>query len=178
MRIISGKNKGRHIVPPKDFSARPTTDIAKESLFNILTNNYDLEEISALDLFSGTGGISYEFISRGAKNVTSVEVKDKHAHFIRETAHKLSMNIKVVQQNAFLFIKKTKQKFDIIFCDPPYQLDGILLIPDLVFEHNLLLPGGCLIVEHSSKQDFSTFNYFTECREYGKVHFSFFIFPK
>jgi len=178
MRIISGNNRGRTIVPPKFFSARPTTDIAKESLFNILTNLYDFEEISALDLFSGTGSISYEFGSRGVNKVISVEINNKYAEFIRETSKKLSMNIRVIQQNAFLFIKKSKQKFDIIFCDPPYQLDGIEQIPELVFENNLLLPGGCLIVEHSKIQDFSAYKYFTECREYGKLHFSFFILPK
>lgn len=178
MRIISGKNKGRHIDPGKDFSARPTTDVAKEGLFNILNNHFDFENITVLDLFSGTGSISYEFVSRGVNKITAVEVNYRHASFIRTTAKKLSMNINIVQTNAFLYIKKTKQKFDLIFADPPYQLSDLSLIPDVVFDHNILSDDGWLIVEHSSKHNFSTHKYFKECREYGKVHFSFFVVSK
>ena len=178
MRIISGKNKGRQIDPGKDFSARPTTDVAKEGLFNILNNHFDFENISVLDLFSGTGSISYEFASRGVEKVTSVEVNFRHASFIRNTAQKLSMSIHVVQTNAFLYIKKTKQKFDLIFADPPYQSLDLSSIPDIIFEHNVLSDDGWLILEHSSKHDFSSHQYFKECREYGKVHFSFFVVPK
>ncbi len=174
MRIISGKFKGRHIIPPKNFSARPTTDFAKESLFNVLNNNVDFGNAHVLDLFSGTGSISYEFISRGALAVTSIEVNNRHASFIRETAKALNMNINIIQMNAFLYLKKTKQQFDIIFCDPPYQLDGILSIPELVFENDLLKKEGWLIMEHSSKINFSETTHFSECRNYGSVHFSFF----
>ena len=176
MRIISGKLKGRHISPPKNFSARPTTDFAKESLFNVLNNIIDFEQAYILDLFSGTGSISYEFISRGAGFVVAVEVNNKHASFIRDTARDLKLNINIVQMNAFLYIKKTKQQFDVIFCDPPYQLEGINTIPELVFENNLLKQDGWLIIEHSSKINFNDHEHFFETRNYGSVHFSFFKF--
>ncbi len=174
MRIISGINKGRQIIPPKGLKARPTTDFAKESLFNILNNKIDFESISVLDIFSGTGSISYEFASRGAKSVISVEINSKQVSFIRNEAKKLDMNIKVVQANAFYYLKKTKLNFDIIFCDPPYDIKGIDQIPDIVFNNNVLLPEGILILEHSKNYNFSDYTYFKELRQYGSVHFSFF----
>ncbi len=174
MRIVSGINKGRQIIPPKDLKARPTTDFAKESLFNILNNKIDFENISVLDVFSGTGSISYEFASRGAKSVTSVEINFKHVSFIRSEAKKLNMNIKVVQANAFYYLKKTKINFDVIFCDPPYDVEGIEQIPEIVFNNNLLVQDGILILEHSKNYNFSENPNFKDVRQYGSVHFSFF----
>lgn len=174
MRIISGKCKGRHIVPPKNFTIRPTTDFAKEGLFNILNNKICFEDIEVLDLFSGTGSLSYEFSSRGASSVVSVEVNSKHCSFIRETANSLKLNISVVQMNAFLYLKKSKHQFDLIFCDPPYKLEGIAQIPDLIFENDFLLDEGLFVFEHSSHYDFTENPHFIELRKYGSVHFSFF----
>ena len=174
MRIISGTNKGRKIIPPKDLKARPTTDFAKESLFNILNNKIDFENILALDVFSGTGSISYEFASRGAKLVIAIEINSRHVAFIRNESKKLNLNIKVVQANAFYYLKKTKLNFDIIFCDPPYDIAGIEQIPDIIYKNEVLLPNGILILEHSKKYNFSEHAYFNEVRQYGSVHFSFF----
>lgn len=127
-----------------------------------------------LDLFSGTGSISYEFCSRGAGNVTAVEINPKHTAYIKEVAGKLNLNLRVVRANVFLFLKKTKSEYDLIFCDPPYTLKGIEEIPELVFERNLLNKGGWLIIEHSSKVDFTECEHFTMLRKFGSVNFSFF----
>lgn len=174
MRIISGTNKGRHIAPPKNLKARPTTDFAKESLFNILNNKINFENVNVLDTFSGTGSISYEFASRGAKSVTAIEINSEHVTFIRNENNKLNLNIKVVQANAFYYLKKTKLKFEVIFCDPPYDISGIEQIPDIIFKNEVLLPEGILILEHSKKYNFNKHANFNETRQYGSVHFSFF----
>ena len=175
MRIISGKYRGRTIVPPKNMKARPTTDFAKENLFNVLNNLVDYEELDVLDLFSGTGSISYEFASRGAKSVTSVEVNGVHHAFIKDTARKLGCeNFYAVHANAFLYLKNTAKQFDLIFSDAPYDLEGSEQIVQMVFDGERLKEDGILIFEHSSKQDFSGHPNFWQLRSYGSVNFSFF----
>jgi 16S rRNA (guanine(966)-N(2))-methyltransferase RsmD len=174
MRIISGSKKGKHIIPPKGLKARPTTDFAKEGLFNILENKIDLEDISVLDLFSGTGSISFEFASRGAKSVIAVEINSNQVAFIRNETAKMGFNIKVVLANAFYYMKKAKNEFNIIFCDAPYDIAGIDQIPDIIYDNELLLKDGWLVIEHSKKYNFSEHKHFIECRNYGSVHFSFF----
>lgn len=175
MRIISGKYRGRTIVPPKNMKARPTTDFAKENLFNVLNNLVDYEELDVLDLFSGTGSISYEFASRGAKSVTSVEVNGVHHAFIKDTARKLGCeNFYAVHANAFLYLKNTAKQFDLIFSDAPYDLEGSEQIVQMVFDGERLKEDGILIFEHSSKQDFSEHPNFWQLRSYGSVNFSFF----
>lgn len=176
MRIIGGKFKKKAISPPKNFRARPTTDMAKESLFNILENEYELSNLKVLDLFGGTGSISYEFASRGVKNITCVELNYNHYNFIKKTIHQLNIDneVKVIKANAFKFIEKCTERFDLIFADPPYDLKGIETIPDIVFKNNLLLPESVLIVEHSDKTLFSKTPHFTRQKTYGSVNFSFF----
>jgi 16S rRNA (guanine(966)-N(2))-methyltransferase RsmD len=175
MRIVSGDFKGRIFNPPKNFKARPTTDIAKEGLFNILSNNFDFDEISVLDLFSGTGSISFEFASRGCKSIHLVEMASSHLEFIYKVKKDLGFNqITTIRHDVFKFLKICKIQFDVIFADPPYELSGVDLIPQLVFERKLLKDNGWLIVEHSKKIDLSILPYYTETRNYGNVHFSFF----
>ena len=175
MRIISGKYRGRTIVPPRNLRARPTTDFAKENLFNVLTNLVDFEECDILDLFSGTGSISYEFASRDARSVTSVEVNSVHHNFIRQTAKELKFeNFYAVKANAFLYLKSCSKKFDIIFSDAPYDLEGSEEVIALVFEKNLLREDGFLIFEHSKDKNFSEHPNFWQSRSYGSVQFSFF----
>ncbi len=174
MRIISGSHRGRQIFPDKNFSARPTTDFAKENLFNILTNYIDFEEIRVLDLFSGTGSISYEFASRGAQEIIAVEANYKHYAFILKTAKELGFkNMKIYKTDVFIACKKLKgQKFDIIFADPPYNLDKIQEIPATIFDNDLLGENGIAIIEHPERIQFSTHPRFSEHRQYGSVNFS------
>ena len=175
MRIISGKFKGRIIHPPKNLRARPTTDFAKENLFNVLGNTVDFEELDVLDLFAGTGSISYEFASRGARSVTSVEINAVHVNFIQATARGFGIdNMYVVRANAFLYIKGCKKQFDLIFADAPYDIKGSETLPEMVFEHNILRDGGVFILEHSKNMDFKGHANFSETRSYGSVQFSFF----
>jgi len=176
MRIISGKFRRRSIFPPKSFRARPTTDVAKESLFNILENQLDIEELKVLDLFSGTGGISYEFASRGCEDITSVELNYMHFGFIKKTIAelKLEKEIKAVKSNAFVFIKHIKEQYDLIFADPPYDLKNLETLPDEIFNNNLLKPDGLLILEHSEQNNFNAHPNFTNHKKYGSVNFSFF----
>jgi len=173
MRIISGNYKGRAITPNKSFNARPTTDFAKESLFNILNNNFDYKTLDVLDLFTGTGSISYEFASRGANFVTCVDISYKNIEFIRKTAEDLQLNIKPVKANVFGFLNYCKKTFNIIFADPPYELNKIDTLPNLILEKKLLKNNGWLIVEHSAKTDLSSCIGFFDKRVYGKVNFSF-----
>lgn len=175
MRIVSGSFRGRHFSPPKNFTARPTTDFAKESLFNIINNHFDFEEISVLDLFAGTGSISFEFASRGCNKIQLVELNPQHLKFIQKVIGELKLNqIIPIRLNAFKFLQSCTSTFDIIFADPPYDMNGVDEIPELIFSRNLLKPNGWLIVEHSKKTDLSAHTNFAEVRNYGNVHFSFF----
>jgi len=175
VRIISGTHKGRRISPDKSFKARPTTDFAKENLFNVLNNTIYFEDLVVLDLCGGTGGISYEFASRGAKAVTCVEMNFKHVSFIRKTSEELGFDqIKVFRADIFKFLKTCKNKFDLIFADPPYDMPKVDEIPDTVLSKNLINEDGMLIVEHSSSINFSEHPNFEEKRTYGSVNFSFF----
>lgn len=175
MRIISGQFKGRAINPPRNLRARPTTDFAKENLFNVLGNLVDFQECDVLDLFSGTGSISYEFASRGVRSVTSVEINSVHHAFIRRTASELGIkNLYAVKANAFLYLRSVMKSFDIIFSDAPYDLEGAEEIIRLVFEENRLSEEGFLVFEHSKGKDFSNHPNFWQQRSYGSVQFSFF----
>lgn len=174
MRIISGKYKGRKIILPLNLKARPTTDFAKEGLFNILSHRIDLKGLTVLDLFSGTGFLSYEFASREASLVIAVELNPTNANFIRKTAKKFQMPVYTVEADAFRYIEKVKTQFDIIFCDPPYDMNGIERLPKMIFEHDLLNNDGLLIIEHSKKNVFTNNVHFLHQRSYGKVQFSFF----
>jgi 16S rRNA (guanine(966)-N(2))-methyltransferase RsmD len=175
LRIISGIYKGKQIHPDKSFTARPTTDFAKESLFNILNNRLDFEEIEVLDLFSGTGSISYEFASRGAKKIDCVELNFKHASFIIKTAQELKFNqLKVFRMSTYQYLKLAKHTFDLIFADPPYDMPEVEKLPELVLAANLLKPDGIFIMEHSKGIDFTANPQFKEHRNYGNVNFSFF----
>ncbi len=160
---------------PRGFTARPTTDFAKESLFNILFNYFDFEEKQVLDLFAGTGGISYEFASRGCANVTAVEKEFKHYNYIRQVIEKFDMKeINVLKQDVFKFLEECRFKYNIIFADPPYALENISSIPDIVFERELLKEQGMLVVEHPKNMDFSSHPRFILHKHYGSVNFSFF----
>ena len=162
-------------MPPRNLRARPTTDFAKENLFNVLVNLVDFEELDVLDLFSGTGSISYEFASRGARSVTSVELNAVHHNFIRQTARELAFdNFYAVKANVFLYLKSCAKKFDLIFSDAPYDLDGSEEVVKLVFERDLLKEDGIFIFEHSKDKDFSQHENFWQLRSYGSVQFSFF----
>ena len=175
MRIISGRCGGRNIVPPKNLRARPTTDFAKENLFNVLGNMIDFEDIEVLDLFAGTGSISYEFASRGAASVTSVEINAVHYNFIRSTAKTFGFeNLRPVKANVFLYLKSCAKKFDVIFSDAPYDLEGLEEIVPLVLDSEILKEDGIFIFEHSDKYDFSENPYFWQSRSYGSVQFSMF----
>lgn len=176
MRIISGSHKGKQIFPDKNFNARPTTDFAKENLFNVLTNYLDIEGSHCLDLFSGTGSISYELASRGAAEVISVEQNYKHYTFIKRTAAELGFKtMQIFKTDAFFACRKLQgRKFDLIFADPPYQLENITDIPAAIFDHDLLAPEGIAVIEHPASTDFSGHPRFQEHRQYGSVNFSFF----
>ena len=176
MRIVSGKFKGRRFSPPKNLKARPTTDIAKESLFNILNNTIDFEEISVLDMFAGTGSISFEFASRGCRNITSIEINPVNFAFMQKIIKELEIAgvLHALKYDSFKFAENTKTKFDLIFADPPYDHKELEQIPDLIFEKELLNPDGLLILEHSKEKDFKNHPRFFENRKYGHVNFSFF----
>lgn len=175
MRIISGKYKGRRISAPTNITARPTTDFAKEGLFNLLNNRIDFEGIEVLDLFAGTGGISIEFVSRNCLNVISIEQNDRHCNFIRKVTNELKIsNLSLLKTDVFKFIDGCRTKFDVIFADPPYELDKLPEIPDLIFKYNLLKPDGIFVLEHSAKQNFHIHPNFIDHRNYGNVNFSFF----
>lgn len=176
MRIISGKYKGRRFDPPKSFKARPTTDIAKESLFNVLNNSIDWEETYALDLFGGTGSISFELISRGCPRVVCVEKNFNHASFIEKTKGELKIQSEMLllKMDAFGYLEHCKEQFDLIFADPPYDLKNFADVPRLVFEKDLIKLEGIFILEHSKDYDFSNYPLFDDKRIYGSVNFSIF----
>ena len=175
MRIISGKYKGRRISAPTNITARPTTDFAKEGLFNILNNKIDFEGIDVLDLFAGTGSISLEFVSCNCNSVISIEENERHCAFIRKICDQLKVtNLSLMKTDVFKFINSCHTQFDMIFADPPYELTRIAEIPDLIFSHNLLKPDGLFVMEHSAKTSFESHPNFIEHRHYGNVNFSFF----
>ena len=175
MRIIGGKLKGKVILPPAGYKARPTTDFAKEGLFNILDNEYEFEDLKVLDLFGGTGSIAFEFASRGAARVYSVEMARENASFIKTEAARLGLsNVTMVRDNVFDFLPICREKFDLIFADPPYDLEGLETLPDQVFSHDLLHPGCYFILEHGDEHSFTDHPHFKKERHYGRVHFSFF----
>ena len=175
MRIISGKYKGRRISAPSNITARPTTDFAKEGLFNLLNNRMYFEGIDVLDLFAGTGGISIEFVSRDCKSVISIEQNDRHCAFIRKVCGELKIdNLSLLKADVFRFINTCHTQFDMIFADPPYELNKIEEIPDLIFGHNLLKADGLFVLEHSAKTKFTNHPNFADHRNYGNVNFSFF----
>ena len=175
MRIISGQFKGRRIEPPSNIKARPTTDFAREGLFNVLNNLLDYEETSCLDLFAGTGAVSIELASRGCPSVLCVEQSDRHLAFIKKVIKDLEITtVFPIKGDVFKFIPTTSQSFDFIFADPPYDLKNIELIPSLIFENNLLKENGLFVFEHSKKNDFSDHSRFFQHRNNGNVNFTFF----
>lgn len=175
MRIVSGRYKGRRIDVPSSFKARPTTDFAKENLFNILNNWIDWEGLTALDLFGGTGSISFELVSRGCMKVISIEKSPTHYAYIEKTKKLLGANeLCAYKMDVFKYISICKEQFDFIFADPPYDLEFLPEVPKLVFEKDLLKDGGTFIMEHSKSDDFSSLPYFLEKRIYGSVNFSIF----
>lgn len=175
MRIITGIYKGRHFDIPRTFKARPTTDFAKENIFNVLQGYIDFEECTALDLFSGTGSISLEMLSRGCQQVVSVELDRDHHSFIKQCIGKIgASNCVTIRGDVFRFLKSCRQKFDLIFADPPYALEELTTLPQLIMERDLLLPGGIFALEHGKRNDFSDNPHFIDHRAYGSVNFSLF----
>ncbi len=176
MRIISGKYKGKRLTAPKKLPVRPTTDMAKEGLFNILNNTYSFSKISVIDLFSGTGNISYEFASRGTQEVTAVDAHYACLGYIKNIAKELDFPIETIKSDVYSFLEKTNLKADIIFADPPYDFEEkqFLRIPELVFERDLLKEEGVLIIEHSKYTKIEDSPYFIKSRKYGGSVFSFY----
>lgn len=180
MRIISGKYKGRRITAPKKLPVRPTTDLSKESLFNILNHHFNFSELTILDLFSGTGNISYEFASRGSEEITSVDTDFGCVNFIKQTAKEFDMNINPVKSDVYKFLEKAKTSYDVIFADPPYDFsqEQFEKIAELVFQNDLLNEEGILIIEHSPQTKLEHLPYFSSSRKYGSSIFSFFEFTE
>lgn len=190
MRIITGKYKGRHFDIPRSFKARPTTDFAKENIFNVLVQYVDFDGAAALDLFSGTGSISLELLSRGCSQVVSVEMDRDHHRFIQDCVKKLMGTVPSVSSEAdyrgtvpqvipirgevFRFLKSCKQQYDLVFADPPYALKELATLPDIIFEKQLLKEEGIFVLEHGKDHDFSEHPHFVEHRQYGSVNFSIF----
>jgi 16S rRNA (guanine(966)-N(2))-methyltransferase RsmD len=177
MRIISGTHGGRRISPPANMPhTRPTTDIAKEGLFNIIQNNIDITQVKSLDLFGGTGCISYELASRGAEELTIIEKDLKMYDFIKKTAGALQFNhINIIKQEVFSYIKTCQQQYNFIFAGPPYALATIDELPKLIFEKKLLLPKGWFVLEHTPRNDYKKFEHYKTERNYGTTIFSIFI---
>lgn len=176
MRIIGGTLKGKTIEPPAGFKARPTTDFAREALFDMIGNAYEFDDLKVLDLFGGTGAISYEFISRGVGRVWTVEMNPLHASFISNTARHLGIadRLTVVRHNVFEFLPLCQEKFDIVFADPPYALEDLQTLPDKVFAADILHPACWFILEHGDEHSFADHPRFLREKKYGRVHFSFF----
>ena len=178
MRIIGGNLRGKVISPPQGYQARPTTDFAKEGLFNVLDNEYEFADLKILDLFAGTGSISFEFVSRGVGHVWCVEMNPSNAAFISSESRRLGIdNLTVVRHNVFEFLPLCRERFDIVFADPPYALEDLQSIPDKVFSEDIVFPGGYLILEHGDEHSFREHPYFVKEKHYGRVHFSFFSRP-
>ena len=176
MRIISGKFKGRRIFPPKNLPVRPTTDMSKEALFNVLNNHFSFEGLKILDLFAGTGNISYEFASRGSDNITSVDGDFGCVKFIKQVAEEYDFNIAAMRSDVFKFIEKNSNSYDIIFADPPYALDQKIFenIVTLVFQRELLREDGMMVIEHSKYTKLDHMIHFSFKKSYGGSIFSFF----
>lgn len=176
MRIISGKHKSRRITAPNNLPVRPTTDMAKEALFNILNNNYYLDQISVLDLFAGIGSISFEFASRGTKNIISVDQHQGCIKFLNKINDELDLGVQTIKNDAYSFLEKTNLKFDVIFADPPYDFSEVQFqkIIDLIFDNQLLQEDGMLIIEHAKQTNLSKNSTFTKSKKYGGNMFSFF----
>ena len=176
MRIISGKHKGKRLSAPKNLPVRPTTDMAKESLFNILNNHFYFEGLTVIDLFSGTGNISFEFASRGTKNIYSIDQHFGCIKYVSNTAKELDLKINTFKSDVYKFLEKTPVKADIIFADPPYdfETEQFLKIATIIFERSLLNDDGLLIIEHSKHTDLSKHDYFSYSKKYGGNMFSFF----
>ena len=173
MRIISGRFRGRRLAPPKNITARPTTDFAKESLFNLLNNRMDFEGVDMLDLFAGTGGIGLEFVSRGARSVTAVEMAHTQQNFIISVCRQLGIdNLRVVRGDVFKFLGACTASYDFVYADPPYMMENIDQLPDLVLP--LLREGGWFVLEHGKTTDVTWHERHKEPRSYGSVFFSFF----
>ena len=175
MRIITGKYKGRHFDIPRTFKARPTTDFAKENIFNVLVQYVDFDGAEALDLFSGTGSISLELVSRGCSQVICVELDRDHHRFISDCMKKLGTTACIpLRGDVFRFLKSCHQQFDFIFADPPYALKELATLPDVVFERQLLKEEALFVLEHGKDYDFSNHPHFVEHRQYGSVNFTLF----
>lgn len=176
MRIVSGMHKGKRITAPKKLPVRPTTDFAKEALFNILNNQYHFSTLEVIDLFSGTGNISYEFASRGARSIIAVDAHQDCLKFINKISGELDLPISTVKSDVQKFLQATSATADIIFADPPYNLEKEALekMATTTFDRNLLKNGGSLIIEHSKKMDLSSAGHFSNARKYGNSVFSFF----
>lgn len=175
MRIIGGKLSGSRFEPPKNIPTRPTTDMAKQGLFNMLDNNYNFENLKVLDLFGGTGSISYEFASRGCQDITTVEIFPKCANFIKDTVKKHKIDaIKVMQMDVFDYIKNCQQQYDVIFAGPPYPLPNLNTIPDLIFEQNMVEGEGWFILEHNPNHDFRKHPNYYKQKNYGSTIFAIF----
>jgi 16S rRNA (guanine966-N2)-methyltransferase len=175
LRIISGKYRGRHIPVPRSFKARPTTDFAREGLFNVLANAYDFNGLAILDLFAGTGSVGFEFASRGASRVDMVEIDAGTTAFLRNTCKDLGMdNVRIFRSDVSRFLSQCRSRYDLVFADPPYDLDIIPALPELVMDAHILVKEGWFILEHGRRNAFGPHPAFRELRRYGSVHFSFF----
>ena len=175
MRIISGTYGGRRLSPPKNITARPTTDFAKESLFNLLNNRMDFEGIVMLDLFAGTGGIGIECVSRGAREVTAVEIAHVQQNWLISCCKQLGIrNLSVIRGDVFKFLSACRTKYDLIFADPPYALEQLPTLPDVILGQDILKEDGWLVIEHGKDTNFTSHPRHVETRTYGSVHFSFF----
>ena len=175
MRIVSGTHRGRRFHPPKNLPVRPTTDFAKEGLFNILRNYKDISSTSVLDLCAGTGNMTYEFASRGASSIVAVDQNLACIKYIKQVIHEFEFTqIRPLKLELFAFLKKLNEKYDIIFADPPYALDGVENLPDLILSKNSLNKGGLLVIEHGKEISFKDHACFSSTRKFGNVNFTFF----
>ncbi len=176
MRIVGGEFGGRRFSPPARIPARPTTELAKEALFNMLSNSIDIEGLKTLDLFGGTGSITYELASRGAEDLTIVERDPASLDFIKKTATALGINerLHIIRGEVFKFIKQSTEQYDFIFADPPYALINMDELPLLVFEKKMLLPGGIFVLEHPPRNDYQKHPHFQRMKNYGTTIFTFF----
>lgn len=178
MRIIRGKYGRRRFSVPTNITARPTTDFARENIFNVLENMLDFEGLNVLDLFAGTGAISFEFLSRECASVTAVEKAATQYNFIRKVAAELKEeNLTLVRGDVFKFVAASRQKFDVIFADPPYNLPNFAEVPQAILNSQMLKPGTLVVIEHSKDYDFSSLPHFLQHRAYGSVNFSLFRLP-